>query len=219
VAVHGRDDDRGAAVVRDIADAGGRAVFVRADLSDGPDAARALAAEATQKLGGQVDLLVNNAGAYPAAPTHELSDADLQLLLAVNVAAPHVLTGALTPAMIERGAGTIINLGSWISTVGMPSGALYGATKAAVEQLTRGWAAEYGPRGIRVNAIAPGVTATPGTAPMGDVLDQMTSRFPAGRQGSPGEIADAALFLAGPAAAYIHGAVLVVDGGALATRT
>jgi NAD(P)-dependent dehydrogenase (short-subunit alcohol dehydrogenase family) len=120
--------------------------------------------------------------------------------------------------MAARGDGTIINIGSWIATVGLPRGALYGATKAAIEQLTRAWAAELGPRGVRVNAVSPGITLTPGSAGHQHLLDAMVQTFPARRIGTADEVAEAVLFLASDAAAYMHGSVLLVDGGALSTR-
>jgi 3-oxoacyl-[acyl-carrier protein] reductase len=218
VAVHGRDAARGGEVVAAITDAGGRAVFVAADLAASAEEARALASDATAALGGRVDLLVNNAGVYPSGPTADLTDADLERLLAVNVRAPHVLVAALAPAMAARGDGTIVNVGSWIATVGLPQGALYGATKAAIEQLTRAWAAELGPSGVRVNAVSPGITLTPGNAAHQHLLDAMVQTFPARRIGTADEVAEAVLFLASEAAGYMHGSILLVDGGALSTR-
>lgn len=93
-------------------------------------------------LGGRVDILVNNAGLYPATATADLPDGDLDAMLAVNIRAPHVLAGAIAPAMAERGSGVIVNIGSWMAQVGSPYAAMYTATKAADEQLTRSWAAE-----------------------------------------------------------------------------
>jgi NAD(P)-dependent dehydrogenase (short-subunit alcohol dehydrogenase family) len=120
--------------------------------------------------------------------------------------------------MAQRGGGTIINIGSWVSTVGLPVGVLYAASKAMLEQLTRGWAAEFGPAGVRVNAIAPGIIATEGNAGHTDALEPMVNHFPARRLGLPDEIAHAAVYLASDEATFMHGSTLLIDGGALTTR-
>ena len=211
VAVSGRDAARGEEAVAAI---GGDAVFVPADLGTAAGA-RDLAARATAALGGHIDILVNNAGVYPSGPTADLDDASVDALLDVNVRAPHVLVGAIAPAMAARGGGAIINIGSWIAQIGLGQGALYGATKAAIEQLSRSWAAEYGGAGVRVNAVSPGVTITEGNAGAGPILDAMVARTPAGRVGQPDEIAAAVVFLASDDAGFVHGATFAVDGGAL----
>ncbi len=218
VVVSGRDTGRGSNVTRDIQDAGGRADFVPVDLSGSYAAIRAFVAEATSVLGGRVDVLVNNAGIYPATLTADLPDADLDAMLAVNVRAPHVLVAALAPPMAERGTGAIVNIGSWMARVGTPFAAMYTATKAADEQLTRAWAAEYGPRGVRVNTLSPGATLTPGNEASRAVLDKMTAGTPAGVVISPDDIARGVLFLVSDEAAMIHGATLSVDGGISTTR-
>ncbi|MFP7833918.1 SDR family NAD(P)-dependent oxidoreductase [Marisediminicola sp. LYQ134] len=218
VAVSGRDRARGEAVVSSIAAAGGEAIFVPVDLAGDYAALRAFAADATEMLGGRVDILVNNAGIYPATSTAELADADLDTMLAVNVRAPHVLVAATAPAMAERGSGAIVTVGSWMGRVGNPFAAMYSATKAADEQLTRSWAAEFGPRGVRVTAVAPGVTLTPGNEGARPVLDAMAASTPAGVVVQPEDIANAVVFLVSDAAAMIHGVVLDVDGGISSTR-
>ena len=106
-------------------------------------------------------------------------------MLAVNIRAPHVLVATLAPAMADRGSGVIVTIGSWMARVGGPAGALYTATKAADEQLTRSWAAEFGPRGVRVNAVAPGVTLTPGNEFALAIMEQATAGTPAGHVISP----------------------------------
>ncbi|WP_086707655.1 SDR family NAD(P)-dependent oxidoreductase, partial [Streptomyces antimycoticus] len=158
------------------------------------------------------DILVNNAGVYPGDSTVDTDETAFDRVYAVNVKAPFFLTAAVAPAMAEAGGGAIINLGSWIARLGIPLGALYSSTKGAVETLTRAWAAEFGPRGVRVNAISPGVvhTPVPGEVHPGDVMMNGT---PAGGVGSPQAIAHAAVYLAGDEAAFVHGIVLDVDGG------
>ncbi len=218
VAVAGRDAGRAQRVVEDITAAGGSAVAVTADLSAEPAAVRDFAARATQALGGRIDILVNNAGVYPGLLTPAVTDEEMHLLWATNVRAPHVLVAALVPPMAERGEGVVVNIGSWMARVGVPFKALYPATKAAVEQLTRAWAAEFGPSGVRVNTVAPGATATPGNADSADVLAAMTAGTPAGHPVRPLDIAHAVRWLASDEAAFVHGATLDVDGGLSATR-
>jgi len=218
VLVSGRDTTRGTAVVEEIRAAGGRADLRTVDLGGSYAEIRAFATDATTTLGGRVDILVNNAGIYPATLTPDLTDADLDAMLAVNVRAPHVLVAALAPAMAERGAGAIVTIGSWMARTGTPFAAMYTATKAADEQLTRAWAAEYGPRGVRVNTVAPGATLTPGNEGSRAVLDAMTATTPAGVVVQPQDIAHAVAFLVSEEASMIHGATLAVDGGISATR-
>ena len=143
VVVNGRDAGRAEAVVRSITAAGGHAHAVVGDLGGTASEVRRIAAAAEDALGGHVDVVVNNAGIYPVGPTADLADADLDAVLAVNVRAPHVLVGALAPAMVERGGGSIVNIGSWMARVGVPFGAAYTASKAALEQMTRTWSAEF----------------------------------------------------------------------------
>jgi NAD(P)-dependent dehydrogenase (short-subunit alcohol dehydrogenase family) len=218
VIISGRDAEKGKQVVQEITDAGGRAEFIEADLAGTYAALRTFAADATAALGGGVDILVNNAGVYPATSTTDLRDADLDAMLAINIRAPHVLVGEIAPAMAERGTGVIVNIGSWMAQVGSPFAAMYTATKAADEQLTRSWAAEFGPRGVRVNSLAPGVTLTPGNEAHRDQLDQLTAGTPAGRVLQPADIANGVVFLSSDDAAMVHGITLYVDGGISATK-
>lgn len=218
VVVHGRDAGRAERVAAAIEASGGRASVMLGDLAASPDAARDFAARATEALGGRVDVLVNNAGIFPVGATAELPDADVATLLATNVRVPHDLVGALVPAMAERGSGAVVNITSWMAHVGTPGVALYPATKAALEHLTRAWAAEFGPSGVRVNAVAPGATVTPGNEASLAILEAMTAHAPAGTPGRPVDIAHAVRFLASDEAAYVHGAVLAVDGGIVAAR-
>ncbi|PWK87298.1 NAD(P)-dependent dehydrogenase (short-subunit alcohol dehydrogenase family) [Lentzea atacamensis] len=214
VVVSGRDEVRGAAVVDQIRQKGGRAGFVRADLDGTAAASHRLAAQAAEVVNGRVDILVNNAGIYPPTTTPTTDEDTFDRVYGVNVKAPFFLTRALVPAMIGAGGGVIINLGSWIARLAVPVSSLYSSTKGAMETMTRAWAAEFGPRGVRVNAISPGVIVSPdrdtATDHPGEVMMRGT---PAGRSGHPDAIAAAAVYLASDEAAFVHGTVLDVDGG------
>ncbi|WBB79750.1 SDR family NAD(P)-dependent oxidoreductase [Micromonospora sp. WMMD882] len=219
VVVTGRDQVRGAAVVADIDGSGGHAVFVPSDLTQPPEALRNFARAAIEAADGRLDAVVHNAALCPAVDTVSLTDTDLEATLAVNVRAPHVLTAALAPPMAERGHGAIVVIGSWMAHVGHPFVGLYSATKAAEIQLARSWAAEFGPRGVRVNTVSPGATRTPINASDSDVIARMTAGTPAGRPGTPEETADAVAWLLSGHASYLHGAEIAVDGGITATRS
>jgi NAD(P)-dependent dehydrogenase (short-subunit alcohol dehydrogenase family) len=216
VAVSGRDKDKGQAVVDSIKAAGGPATFVAADLVDAA-AATDLAARATDALGGRVDILVNNAGIFPFGPTASIDEATVDAVYALNVKAPWFLVAALAPAMAEQRSGAIVNVTTMVADFGAEAMGLYGSTKAALTLLTKSWAAEFGPNGVRVNAISPGPTRTEGTAAMGDALDQLASMAPAGRPATPEEIAAGIVFLASDDASFVHGAILAADGGRSAT--
>ncbi len=212
VLVSGRDAARGAAIVDAITAAGGSAEFISADLS-AAQGAHSLAQAATSG-GRTVDILVNNAGIFPFAATAETSDADLAAVYTTNVVAPFVLVGDLAPKMAERGHGVIINtISGAVAHPAGPGQALYGSSKAALDYLTRAWAAEFGPSGVRVNAVSPGPTRTEGTAPITDMMEQMAAGFAAGRSGTPEELAAVYAFLASDDAGFIYGAVVPVDGG------
>jgi NAD(P)-dependent dehydrogenase (short-subunit alcohol dehydrogenase family) len=215
VLVAGRDQARGETVVSAIRSRGGKADFVAADLRNAASV-RQLARDARELGGGRVDILVNNAGIYPFGPTEQASESDVDAVYALNVKAPFYLVAELAPAMAERGYGAIINVGTMVAEYGVPGMALYGSSKAALNLLTKAWAAEYGPRGVRVNAVEPGPTQTEGTADMGENLQALAAQAPAGRPAAPGEIAQVIAFLASDAASFVHGAVLPVDGGRVA---
>jgi NAD(P)-dependent dehydrogenase (short-subunit alcohol dehydrogenase family) len=216
VAVSGRDKDKGQAVVDAIRAIGGSATFVPADLIDAA-AATDLAARATDALGGRVDILVNNAGIFPFGQTASIDEATVDTVYALNVKAPWFLVATLAPAMAERGSGAIVNVTTMVAEFGAEAMGLYGSTKAALTLLTKSWAAEFGPNGVRVNAISPGPTRTEGTAAMGEALDQLASLAPAGRPATPEEIAAGIVFLASDDASFVHGAILAADGGRSAT--
>jgi NAD(P)-dependent dehydrogenase (short-subunit alcohol dehydrogenase family) len=214
VVVSGRDSDRGAAVAAEISGSGGRATFVRADLAGGAGAVRDLVAAAEAALGGPLDILVNNAAMLiDPGPTADLDESLIDAALTVNVTATMLLTGAVAPTMAARGGGAIINVGSINGLIGMGGSALYSATKAAVHSLTKSWAAEYGPTGVRVNTVAPGPTLTRRNEALAGLLAPMLARVPSRRASTPDEVGRAVVFLASDDAANIHGATLSVDGG------
>ncbi|GHG34464.1 MULTISPECIES: SDR family NAD(P)-dependent oxidoreductase [Amycolatopsis] len=214
VVLSGRDAGRGAEAVATIRAAGGKADFVAADLTDAASA-RALADRA-RELGGPIDVLVNNAGIFPTGPTESFAEADFDAVFTTNVKVPFFLVAALAPEMAARGHGAIVNVSTMVAVRGMAGMAVYGASKSAIELMTKAWAAEFGPSGVRVNAVSPGPTRTEGTAVFGDGLDELAAAGPAGRVASPEEIAAAITFLATGDASFVQGAILPVDGGRLA---
>lgn len=210
IIVTGRHAERGLATVEDIIEGGGAARFIQADLAD-LASLRRLAREA-----GEVDILVNNAAAFPMGPALSVGVEEFDAALATNIRAPYFLTAALAPAMIAKGSGSIINITTTMAAyVGMPGTSAYGATKAALSSLTRTWAAEFSMAGIRVNSISPGPTRTDTVvAAMGDAAaEQVGKTTLLGRQASPREIAEVIFFLASDRSSYITGATIAVDAG------
>lgn len=205
VIVAGRNPERGAATVAAIEDAGGKARFVAADMTDLDSVAR-LAEEAAD-----VDILVNNAGVFDFTPTAEQTVASFDAMFQVNVRALYFLTSAIAPRMAERGDGSVVNISTMASTIALPGSSVYSATKAAVNSLTRTWASEFGPSGVRVNSVSPGPTLTE-SAPL-DMVDALGATTLLKRHASTAEIAAAIVFLASPRATYITGATVPVDGG------
>jgi NAD(P)-dependent dehydrogenase (short-subunit alcohol dehydrogenase family) len=205
VIVHGRDGARGAEVVERITAGGGRARFAAADLSD-PAQLDELAEQA-----GTVDILVNNAGVAWFGPTTQLDVAAFDRLFTANVRAPYFVVATVAPKMAARGSGSIINVGSMVGQVGMPGGAAYSATKAALAAMTRSWAAEFSPAGVRVNTVAAGPVYTAIQTP--DQAEAVGATTIMDRVAQPVEIAEVIVFLASPRASYITGAVFAADGG------
>jgi NAD(P)-dependent dehydrogenase (short-subunit alcohol dehydrogenase family) len=205
VIVVGRNARRGAGTVDEITEAGGHARYIEADLED-PAGIERLAAEV-----GEIDVLVNNAGHAVWAPTEDLKVSDYDSMFASNVRAPFLLVAAFAPAMAAKGAGNVISIGSMSGTLGLATGAAYGATKAALASLTRGWTAEYSGRGVRFNTVAPGPVYTRPEAR--DLYDALAETTAMKRAAEPAEIADVVGFLASPKAGYVTGATVAVDGG------
>jgi NAD(P)-dependent dehydrogenase (short-subunit alcohol dehydrogenase family) len=205
VIVHGRDATRGEAVVAGIIAEAGKARFMAADLSD-PAGLAGLVDRV-----GAVDILVNNAGFSWFGPTADLDVETFDRLFAANVRAPYFLVAALAPKMAAKGSGSIINIGSMAGQVGLAGGAAYGATKATLASMTRSWAAEFSPAGVRVNAVAAGPVFTGGAAR--DRIEALGATTLLGRAAQPNEIAEVVAFLASPKAGYLTGAVIAADGG------
>ncbi|MFE4826735.1 SDR family NAD(P)-dependent oxidoreductase [Streptomyces sp. NPDC056672] len=204
VLVHGRDAQRGAEAVEQIRKAGGSARFFAADLAD-LDALGALAEAAAE-----AQVLVNNAGFGWFGPSAELEPAAFDELFAANVRAAYFLTAALAPRMAARGKGSVVNLGSAGGQIGIPGAAAYSATKAALAALTRCWAAEFSPVGVRVNTVSPGPTLT---AADPEVIAELGRTTLFGRAAEAEEIAETIAFLASDRSSYITGSLLAVDAG------
>jgi len=185
--------------------AGGRARFVAADLAD-PDDLQRLVEDV-----GEVDVLVNNAGFSWFGPTADLDVSTFDALFASDVRAPYFLVAAFAPKMAANGKGSIINVSSMSGQIGLSGGAAYGATKAALSSMTRAWAAEFSPSGVRVNAVAPGPVYTRPEAR--ELFDTLGATTLLKRAANPEEIAEVVGFLASPRASYVTGATIAVDGG------
>ena len=214
IAVVGRNEQRGKQVVEAIRAANGSATFFAADLTAKTDIDR-LVKEVAETF-GLVDILVNNAGIYPHGPTAQVDEATFDAVITTNLKGPFFLSAALLPQMAERGSGKVINITSGAAHFGISGEALYGASKAAVTLLTKAWAAEFGPNGVNVNAIAPGATYTPGTTGQEEILEQIVRGIPARRIARPTEMVGAAVYLASDEASYVHGITIPVDGGSIA---
>ena len=212
VLVVGRNVERGKKAVAEIRAAGGKADFISSDLRDAASA-REVARRAVDLGNGHVDILINNAGMFPFGPTHETTEEAVDDVYSLNVKAPYFLVAELAPLMAKRGKGAIVNVSTMVADYGVSGMSLYGSSKAAINLLTKTWAAEYGPSDVRVNAVSPGPTRTEGTEAMGEGLEKLAAQAPAGRPATADEIAEAIVFLATDRSSFIQGAKLAVDGG------
>jgi NAD(P)-dependent dehydrogenase (short-subunit alcohol dehydrogenase family) len=193
----------------------GRAVAVPADVGD-PRAPEAIVKRVRGEL-GRIDVLVNNAAVIRTGPLTDVTRASFDEHYAVNVAGPLFLVAAALPALCEAEGASVINIGSSVGSIVKPGNTLYGSTKAALEYLTRAWAHELAPYGIRVNCVAPGPVDTPIHATYSDDLEttyaDLGRRIPLGRIGDPRDVAAWVRFLASPETVWTTGNVIHVDGG------
>jgi NAD(P)-dependent dehydrogenase (short-subunit alcohol dehydrogenase family) len=217
VLVVGRNERRARDVVAEIEGGGGSAAYRLGTLSD-LESALDLVQWATEAGDGHVDILINNVGVALLGPSSAATEAEFDETFALNVKVPFFLVAELAPAMAERGWGSIVNVSTMVASFGQAGMAMYGASRAALELLTKAWAAEYGPRGVRVNAVAPGPTRTALTeAVPEEMVNQLAALAPAGRVARPEELAAAIVFLASDDASFVQGVTLAVDGGRVAT--
>ena len=214
-------EEAGQEIAREISAAGGHAIFERADVTRSTDCRRVL--ERTVHEFGGIHVLFNNAGIIRRASVVEISEADWDAVMAVNVKSVFLVSREVIPIMAKAGGGSIINTASGWGLAGGPRAAAYCASKGAVVLLTKAMAIDHGRQNIRVNCICPGDTDTAmlrGEArQLGEAEDRFLSdsaRRPLGRVGRPEEVAQAALYLAGDDASFVTGSALVVDGGGLA---
>ena len=201
-------------VAREITSNGGKAISVQGDMSKKADIER-LFAEA-KRVFDTIDILVNNAGIYEFAPLEAITEEHFHKQINVNVLGPILATQAALKLFGPSG-GSIVNISSIVSSMGVPNAAVYSATKGAVDALTRSLAKELGPRKIRVNAINPGMVETEGVHAAGiagsDMQKQVEAQTSLGRIGQPQDIAAAAVFLASSDSAWITGETFVISGG------
>jgi NAD(P)-dependent dehydrogenase (short-subunit alcohol dehydrogenase family) len=221
VAIVDINDVDGLSLVQDINTNGGKAIYLHCDVTQAEDCRRAVQ-ETIEQLGG-LDILFNNVGVIRRADVIETSEADWDMVMAVNVKSVFLMSKYAIPPMEVKGGGVIINTASGWGLKGGGKAVSYCASKAAVVNMTRAMAIDHGPLNIRVNCVCPGDTDTPMLREEAQQLAQSKKEFlveaadrPLGRYGEPAEVAQAVLFLASEAASYITGAALVVDGGGIA---
>lgn len=204
----------GEKVAKEIASLGGRAMAVPANMSKPEEIERLFAS--SNKTFGRVDILVNNAGIYEFLPLEKVTEEHFYKQFDVNVLGL-LLASREAARQFNGSGGSIINISSVVSTLAVPESAVYSGTKGAVDAITRSLASELGPRGIRVNAIRPGMVETEGTQSAGiaqsEMRKQVEAQTPLRRIGQPQDIAGAAVFLASAESSWITGETFVVSGG------
>lgn len=214
VVLNGRSSEAVAAAARTLTDEGLEAGHIVFDVVQHGAVRKGV--DAVLEQFGRIDILVNNAGIQRRAPMTEFTQKDWDDVIATNLTAPFAVSQAVLPGMIARKSGKIIHIASLLSELARPGVVPYTAAKGGVRQLTRGMAVELAPHNIQVNAIAPGYFATEMNRALIDNAEfnaWVCNRTPAGRWGQPEELAGLALFLASPAANYMTGQMVIMDGG------
>ncbi len=215
VVITGRRKDVLESVVKDIEKARGRAVAVAGSVTDATHAQAAVAQ--VVRSYGKLDVLINNAGAGAfGQPLHETDEATWNQMLAVNLTGTYRMIKAAVPEMIRTGGGSIVNVSSIASLVGIPMTAAYSASKGGMDALTRCVAIDYAQQKIRCNSVCPGLVDTPmasGLIENRDALAQIMAAYPLGRYGTSEEVARLILYLASDESAWMTGAVIPIDGG------
>ncbi|GIG86680.1 SDR family NAD(P)-dependent oxidoreductase [Plantactinospora endophytica] len=211
VTVVGRRAELGTAVAAELADG----LFVPADLSRRESHHEVL--QSTVDRFGGLDILVNNAAAHTAGLTHESTEEEFDRVVGLNYKATYFLTQAALPHLLSGGGGRIVNISSIGTTRSWAGASIYNSSKAALDNLTRTWAVEYGPQGLRVNGVNPGIVADgPMSYPVQaafDIEEDILPTIPARRLATAADVAAATLFLAGPGADYLSGVTIALDGG------
>jgi 3-oxoacyl-[acyl-carrier protein] reductase len=199
--------------VEAVEERGRKAEAFKADVSD-PGQVADMVRAVTERF-GRIDALVNNAGIMPESPVLEMSVEEWKRVLDVDLTGAFLCTREVVPAMVERGEGSIVMIASRLGQIGFAGVAHYAAAKAGVIGLTKSLAKELGPKGIRVNAVAPGVTVTDMAAEVmqGEVGQRRLAELPAGRFARPEEVAASVVFLLSPAASMYYGQTLAPNGG------
>ncbi len=214
VALHGRDTGTLSRAAAELAETGAQVHQVAFDVTDSAAVDAGIAALEAEL--GPLDILVNNAGVQYRAPLLEFSDEAWHRVIETNLTSAFLVSRAVARGMVERGRGKIINIASLMAKLGRVDVAPYAASKGGLKMLTRGMCADWGASGVQVNAIGPGYFQTELTAAL--VEDEefdawLRRRTPAGRWGRPEELVGALLFLASPAADFVNGQIIYVDGG------
>jgi len=211
---YGSDKAGAEKVVADIKAKGGKAIAVKADVSRSAEVKRLF--EETRKTFGKMDVLVNNAGVFKFAPIEETSEAEYQRQFSINVLGPLLATREALPLFGAAG-GSVINISSIVSRMGIPGSAIYAGTKGALDTITQVLAAELGPRKIRVNSINPGMVESEGTHAAGfigsDFQKNVEAQAPLGRIGQPDDVAKVAVFLASDESGWLTGERISASGG------
>ncbi|TVP89558.1 MAG: SDR family oxidoreductase [Alkalibacterium sp.] len=209
VLVGGRNNEKGEQIVEDIRNDGGEALFVKVDTTQFDEVKQAV--QRAQDEYGTLDILYSGAGIHDSYQTAlDMDEEEYDKLMAVNVKGPYLAAKAALPVFLEKGKGTIVNVGSQATHVAGPGGSAYVTSKHALEGFTKQLAYDFGSKGIKANLLAPGFVETPMTE---GIDEERLKDIPAQRAGKPEEVAALAVFLASSESDYMHGTSVTMDGG------